>query len=254
MKMKSMFIAAIAGCALMIGSLESQANLIPSLTDTPGGNWSSFVNFFDSTDMTGATAGSPAGALGGFGFDSIRNGTVSGFAGSMSSETTIIEEPNVFFDNKYLELNHYYDFGTSLGTDAITFSGNISNLVLPGTLPDGGLVQVFVKHFLPGFSGLDAATVFQNISADGGFSITTTGNASAGPSQVGFLILDHANVQGNAATVAPADPNFRAGLGLTPASFDFDSLDAVVVPEPSTMALVGLGVASLLIARRRHRS
>jgi hypothetical protein len=174
----------------------------------------------------------------GFGFSSALNGSVSGFGGTMNSETTIIDvENNAYYLNRYLELNHYHNFSDAeFGTATLTFSGNVSSLVLPSTLADGGKVQVFVKTFNPGYAGLSGGEVFQDLTTDGSFSITTS-NPAGGPTQVGFLILDHANT---------------TGLGLTPASFDFDSLSVIVpVPEPTTFALAGLGTAALLIFRRR---
>ena len=221
--------------AVALNTAQAQ-NILPSLSDTPGGNWLAYDIVFSSTDPSGATAGAPDAYQFEFAGDTSRNGSVSGYAGNMHSETYIVDvEGNAFFENLWIELNHYYDFGDSLGTSSLNFSGNLSNVVPPDTLANGAF-QIFVKTFNPGYAGLNAGSVFQDIAADGSFSITTA-NPVVGPTQVGFLILDHANT---------------TGLGLTPGSFDFDSLSVEIVPEPTTFALAGLGAAALLIFRRRR--
>lgn len=226
----------------LLGASVVQANLLPPLTDTfaanDGGTWAAYDNVFASTDPSGATAGAPAAKQFEFAGASIRNGTVSGYGGNMHSETYIVDvEGNAFFNNLWIELNHYVDFGDSLGTSNLTFTGNISNLVLSDTIADGAM-QVFVKTFDPGYASLNAGTVFQDIAADGSFSITTA-NTAIGPTQVGFVILDHANT---------------TGLGLTPGSFDFDSLSVEVIPEPATIGLIGIFGAGLLFFRRNFKN
>jgi len=45
--------------------------------------------------------------------------------------------------------------------------------------------------------------------------------------------------------------NFAGNSGASPVDYYIDNLDAYVVPEPASLALAGLGVAGLLIFRRR---
>jgi hypothetical protein len=64
---------------------------------------------------------------------------------------------------------------------------------------------------------------------------------------------ESSSVRGHSAvfTVAPNTTAFGPGTGLGSAMSGFSVASAAVVPEPSTFALAGLGLASLVIFRRR---
>jgi hypothetical protein len=103
---------------------------------------------------------------------------------------------------------------TAVGTPlAGRFSGG--TLTIPGIAPAGGSVAAIVRAF----NGADWAS-------------------SLGRGSSGIFTLD----TGDPTTVPAGTPTTTAGL--------FGPIN-VVVPEPSSMALAGLGAASLLLFRRR---
>lgn len=65
--------------------------------------------------------------------------------------------------------------------------------------------------------------------------------ADFGAAQLGYLVFNHNNTGNSTTDTTPRFDEFRMGT----------SLDAVLIPEPGTLALVGIALGSLLFFRRR---
>jgi len=114
-----------------------------------------------------------------------------------------------------------------LGTDGVP--GSDAGFTTPGTVVD-----------IPGTSSAGGTTVhlkweaFNNVAIDGFAADTITGMSAP------FTAITSANAS------HPAD-DFSAGYGTV----GFAGFTVQAVPEPATMALIGLGAAGLLAMRRR---
>jgi hypothetical protein len=109
---------------------------------------------------------------------------------------------------------------------------NLISAYLTGAWNDGLSVQV--QGFLSG-----------NLAYDRTYTVNTTG-----PTLINFdfVGVDQVVFSSSGGTPNPA----YAGHGLG-AQFAMDNLDIILVPEPSTLALIGLGTAMLLGFRRNRR-
>jgi len=119
----------------------------------------------------------------------------------------------------------------AIGPAAGRFAGN--TVTIPAATPGPGIaagagIQAIVAGWTGNFADLNAAFAGNaSIGFSAPFTMASTGNPTTVP-------------PGTAATMSGA---FTGGLNALPVGG--------VIPEPSTLALAGLGVAALLVLRRR---
>lgn len=235
--LKQLAITGIASALLFGTQVKSSA---VTYTVDPGATWLGFMNVFN----TGG-AGYGLGGAGGYVFGSgwgtpdLR----ASFAGPvLSLKANTIGDPNPFWytpsggpgavGNKIMDANFYQEFNGPLAGTTVTFTGNVLGNGLVGPVDGAGhgwTAVAFIKDFAPDYSS--AVTTTANLPA-GVFSISLpTINDPARHVQFGFEVIG---------------PDVWAGDPLS-----IPSVDIVAVPEPTGMALAGLGAALLVIRRRK---
>ena len=134
--------------------------------------------------------------------------------------------------NKIMDANFYQEFTGPLAGQNVTFTGNVLANSLLGPVDSnnhGWTAVAFIKDFAPDFSS--AVTTSVPLGLSGVFSVNYTAiNDPARHVQFGFQVIG---------------PNVWNASGLAATS-----IDITAVPEPTSMALAGLG-ATLLVIRRR---
>jgi len=220
---------------LLIGAVaKSEAD--QTFNVDPGAAWNGYMNVFDV-----AGAGYGMAGAGGFQFGSVwapvdLRATFSGPTLSLQANT--IGDANPYWytpaggpgavGNKIMDANFYQEYGGGLGN--VTFQGNVLANSLVGPTDGGGrgwTAVAFIKDFAPDFSSSVSTTV---PLSPGFFSISLPTIADgARHIQVGFEVIG---------------PDVWAGDPLSLTSI-------TIVPEPTTIALAGLGTALLLIRRRK---
>ena len=218
------------------------ANAAVTYTVDPSATWQGFMTVFDK-----GTPGYGAAALGGYQFG-IGWGTSdlrATFSGpNLSLQANTIGDPNPYWytptggpgavGNKMMDASISQQFTGSLAGQSVTFTGEVlSNSLAGGPLDAGGFgwtSVAFIKDFAPDFSSSITTAV---TLTPGVFSVNYTAiNDSARHIQFGFQTIG---------------PNVWAGDPLTA-----PAVVITAIPEPTSMALVGLS-AALLVRRRRQR-
>jgi hypothetical protein len=229
MKLNKIALATMTAVTLMGVSLQSNAQLAFSVN--PNAAWFGYINAFN-LDNTYATGFPDATA-------DLRASFAAGPATplTLSPNTrlydTVLSEPFwvdqiTFAPNKIIEANIYQEVSSvPIGTTVTFDFSTIAN-----TLPSGYEARGFIK-VLDGFATW-ATTQYQYVNLVAGQSAS-----------VSFVVAD----AGAGSELVQAGFSLK-GLAVTGSSAE--ALTSVqVVPEPTTMALAGLGAAALLTLRRR---
>jgi hypothetical protein len=174
----------------------------------------------------------------------IATGTVtvtSGFNSSfltlhviLNNTSTLNGTPYALADNVRLT---GWGFGVNPNATGVTFSD----------VADGGLIDATLDS-LPGLAGIE-------ICAWGGNNCSGGANGGIQASSGDTFDLILAGIWGNSVVFDPLGVKFQTGFG----SFEFactgsctgGDLPPAAVPEPQTLALVGLGLFGLAMTRRR---
>ena len=133
-----------------------------------------------------------------------------------------------------LSLNPAYVVGAKATIDLITGNANTALTAVFNFTPDAGAVGA--GNFFLDYPGIPMSFIFSSSNIGGNFL-----NTSASP-----------NPPATGNTITISTPGSQANLGAYPGSFNV-TFDANVVPEPGSLALVGLGLAALGGMRRRSR-
>lgn len=240
MKYSKTLIKAGLAAVLLCGTLAKSSAV--TYTVDPGATWLGFVNVFD----VGGT-GYGMGAAGGYQFSSgwgtaDLRATFSGPTLSLKANT--IGDPNPYWytpsggpgaiGNKIVEANFYQEFNVTLAGTTVNFTGNVLANSLLGPVDGAGrgwTAVAFIKDFAPDYSS--SVNSFVPLTSLGTFNVTlNTINDPARHVQFGFQVIG---------------PTVWAGDPLSVPSVDV----VAVVPEPSTLALAGMGAALLVIRRRK---
>lgn len=226
MKTRFQFLNRCLCAALLLATaLNSRA---ATVTVDPSATWLGYMNVFNLPSDGGAYQfGSSWGTA------DLR-ASFSGPVLSLSPNT--IGDPNPYWyiggggpgaaGNKIMAASMYVESnGGLLGGQVVTFTGS----VLANTLTAAHSTVAFIKDFAPDYSSFNVISV---PLVSGVFSINLATIADAGRHvQYGF---ETTGVNVWATDVAP-----------------YGQIDIVAVPEPTSLALVGLGAALLAVRRRK---
>lgn len=239
MKFNSKLIKTCVATLLLAGAVAKSSAI--TYTVDPLATWNGYMNVFN----VGGTGYGMAGA-GGFVFGSGW-GTAdlrASFAGTvLSLKANTIGDPNLFWytpaggpgstGNKIMEANFYQEFNGPLAGQNVTFTGTVlaNSLLGPVDLAGRGWTAVaFIKDFAPDFSSFVTTSV--PLTSLGVFSVSQVAiNDPARHVQFGFQVIG---------------PDVWAGEPLS-----IPSVDITAVPEPTTLALAGIGAAMLAVRRRK---
>jgi hypothetical protein len=237
-KTKQLFKTCLASLLLVGAVAKSEA---VTYTVDPGAPWIGYMNVFNVGGPGYGLAGAGGFVFGsGWGPSDLR-ATFSGPVLSLKANT--IGDPDPFWytpaggpgavGNKIMDANLYQQFDGPLAGQNVTFEGNVlaNSLLGPADAAGRGWTAVaFIKDFAPDYSSSVATTV--PLNSLGVFSISYTAiNDPARHVQFGFEVIG---------------PDVWAGDPLS-----VPSIDIVAVPEPTSLALAGMGAALLLIRRRK---
>jgi hypothetical protein len=201
------------------------------VTVDPGATWLGYMNVFEL----------PANG-GGFVFGSgwgTADLTASFSGPVLTLGPNTIGDPNSFWyiggggpgqaGNKIMEANMYVENNSGLLSGlTVTFSGT----VLANSFTGAHTTYAFIKDFAPDYSSFIVSTLALGGPGDFNLSLATAGGAGR-------------HVQYGFQTVGVNVWNTDVG--------PFGSIQITAVPEPSTFALAGIGLAVLALAARQRR-
>jgi hypothetical protein len=233
--LKSLALCTLLGTAISASALTVGVN--------PGSPWIGYMNVFDIPQNVGGGPYPPN--LGPYQFGSSW-GTADLCAnfspGVLTLSPNTIGDPNPYWyipsggpgaiGNKIMDANMYVEVG-SLPGQTLTFSGTVLANTLFGKadpLGNGWTSVAFIKDFASDYSSFNVVTA---PLVNGAFSISlNTVNDAARHVQYGFE------------TLGP-------DVWITDVG-QYGNIQIEAVPEPSSLALMGLGLLGTLIWRRRQ--
>ena len=241
--MKSFFRNLLAIAAITGGCLTASAQV--NVAVSPNVPWIGFMNVFDLPQNTGNGNPYPPN-LGTYQFGQAwgtadLRATFSG--NTLTLQANTIGDPNSYWykpsggpgaiGNKIMDANFYVETTGAFAGKNVSFVGTVLNNNLVGAvnqLGNGWTAVAFIKDFAPDYSSSVSVTAPLTV---GTFNISL--NAINDPTrhvQYGFEVIG--------SDVWAGDP------------LSFNQIQ--VVPEPSTLALLGLGASGVVCARRRRRN
>jgi len=241
MKFNSKLIKTCVATLLLVGAV-AKSNAATYTVD-PSATWLGYMNVFNVGGPGYGMAGAAGFQFGsGWGTPDLR----ATFAGPvLSLKANTIGDPNPYWytpsggpgavGNKIMDASFYQEFNGPLAGQNVTFTGNVLGNGLVGPVDGGGrgwTAVAFIKDFAPDFSS--SVTTSVPLTSLGVFSISQLAiNDPARHLQFGFQVIG---------------PDVWAGDPLSIPSID---ITATAVPEPTSMALAGIGAALLVIRRRK---
>lgn len=217
----------LAALALAGSALSSQAQV--DVTVDPGASWQGYMNVFELPSNGGAYVfGSPWGT----------GDLVANFSGPvLTLSPNTIDDPNPFWytpsggpgaaGNKIMEANMYVQNDGGWAGQTVSFSGT----VLANSFTSAHSTVAFIRDFAPDFSSFNVTSIA--LGGPGDFTISlATINDPARHVQYGFTTTG-------------------VNVWVTDVG-SFGNLQVTAIPEPSTFAVAGLGLAALLVLRRRR--
>ena len=239
MKIKSQLFKTCFTALLLAGAVAKSDAV--TFTVDPGAPWLGYMNVFGLGGPGYGLAGAGGFVFGsGWGTPDLR----ATFAGPiLSLKANTIGDPDPFWytpsggpgavGNKIMDASFYQESTGPLAGTTVTFTGAVlGNSLATGpvdALGHGWTAVAFVKDFAPDFSSFVGSTV--TLPA-GVFSVSLATIADpARHVQFGFEVIG---------------PDVWAGDPLS-----FPSVAITAVPEPTSMALAGLGAVILVIRRRK---
>ena len=228
--MKKIIVALVAGLIAVCSNYTAQA---ATVTIDGTKTWVGYMNVFDLTS---------GGGKGGYQFGS---GWGLGDLKSTRTGNTLKLEPNFncyvnnpgdtywrngTIGNKFMEASTLVELGTGQ-SGSFTFNGNVDSF----SLASGYNVVAFIRGLNSGNGYADElgqTAVINSASSSFSVSADLTGKSSL-ILQYGFMV---------------------SGINANPAQSGLGSAVVSAVPEPSTVSLLGFGVAGLIATRLRRRS
>lgn len=225
--------------ALLLPGAVARTNADSTVLVNPSEPWLGFMNVFEIPQNGGGYVfGQPWGTA----------DLTAVFSGStLTLGPNTIGDPNPFWyipsggpgaiGNKTMDANMYVETTGLYPGQTLTFSGNMlaNTLTLPGNvnpLGNGWTAVAFIKDFAPDYSSSTSASVSLPLTP-GPFSVSlATINDPARHVQYGFEVI------GPDVWITDVGP--------------YGNIQIEAVPEPSTLALLGVGAFGLLALRRRN--
>ncbi len=231
----------LAVCALVGACLTTNAGTVGV---DPGASWIGYMNVFDIPQNSGGGPYPPN--LGPYQFGSSWGtadlcATWAGPVLTLSPNT--IGDPNAYWytpaggpgaiGNKIMDANMYVETTGVYSGQTLTFKGNVLANTLFGKSDakgNGWTSVAFIKDFAPDYSSYNVVSAPLNV---GDFSISMA--TVADPTR---------HVQFGFETLGP-------DVWVTDVA-QYGSIQVTAVPEPSTLALLGMGMLGALTWRRRQ--
>jgi hypothetical protein len=230
--MRKLHIGLVAA-GVILASIQSQAQT--SFTVDPSASWLGFMNVSD------------LGQHYQFGSGWGTSDLVATFSGPvLTLAPNTIGDPNPYWyigggapgatGNKIMDASMYVETTGTLNGQNVTFAGNVISATLAAVNPYNGVPWTsvaFIKDFAPDYSSFN--TITAPVTSTGIFSISLNAvNDPARHVQYGFETIG--------SDVWATDPLLAS----------FGNIQIAPVPEPSTIALMGLGSLALVALRRKN--
>jgi hypothetical protein len=245
--MKSSFRSLLAFAAVTVAVSSLPANAQVDIGLDPGAGWIGFMNVWDLPQNTGNGNPYPPN-LGAYQYGSTW-GTAdlrATFSGpTLTLQANTIGDPSSYWyrpaggpgaiGNKIMDANMYVETTGTYAGQTVNFSANVLSDNLVGAvdaLGNGWTAVAFIKDFAPDYSS--SVSVTAPLTA-GAFNLSlNTINDPGRHVQYGFEVIG---------------PDVWAGDPLS-----FNQIQVTAVPEPSSLALLGLSACGMVSAWRRQRS
>jgi PEP-CTERM motif len=240
MKFQSKLFKTCVATLLLAGAVAKSEAV--TFTVDPSATWSGYMNVFNTAGPGYGMAGAGDYQFGS-GWDTADLRAT--FAGpTLSLKANTVSDPDAYWytpsggpgaiGNKIMDASFFQEFNGPLAGTSVTFTGNVLGNGLVGPVDGAGhgwTAVAFIRDYAPDYSSFVSSTV--NLPA-GVFSVSlATINNAARHVQFGFEVIG---------------PDVWAGDPLSIPSID---ITAAAVPEPTSMALAGIGAALLVIRRRK---
>ena len=244
MKHLNLFLACLIGAASANAAItfSSQTFRQTNASDAIDETWvSTSGTLLDATNVSGATT-----SVGGVTWTG-RTGDEIDWKGSGTTAHTSLSEPNVAYASSW---NQFFTGGTDLLTTG-GYGDNKGALVFNNLVADQQyLVQLVLADSRGGSDGrniaISEATVSGATVTDSGTPLTGLQYAcSDAAGDTGFVVVD---------AVFTNDADFKGAISLdvsSGAEYQLNAYQLRAIPEPSSMALLGLGGLALILRRRK---